>query len=153
MATEIERKFLVRNDQWRDGATGVTLRQAYLARDPERAVRVRTSGDRAWINIKGSTQGISRLEFEYEIPLADADEMFALSLDPAIEKTRYLIEHEGHRWELDEFHGANAGRLVAEIELESEDTEFPLPAWAGEEVSDDPRYYNASLSQHPFSTW
>ena len=153
MAIEIERKFLVKNNQWRAGAIGTELRQGYLARDPERAVRVRISSDRAWINIKGPTQGTSRPEFEYEIPLADAGELLALSIDPPIEKTRYVIEHEGHRWELDEFHGANAGLLVAEVELITEDATFPLPPWAGEEVSDDPRYFNASLSKHPFKTW
>ncbi len=153
MATEIERKFLVNGDQWRKEGTGTELRQGYLARDPERAVRVRISAEKAWLNIKGATKGISRLEFEYEIPLDDALELLALSVDPPIEKTRHIIDHEGHRWELDEFHGANAGLLVAEIELESESTGFPLPPWAGAEVSDDPRYFNAALSKAPFTTW
>jgi CYTH domain-containing protein len=153
MATEIERKFLVTGDQWRDGAVGSQFRQGYLVRDRERSVRVRIAGDEAWLNIKGATKGISRQEFEYRIPLDDALALLALSMDPPIEKTRYLINHEGHLWEVDEFHGANGGLLVAEIELENESNEFPLPPWVGDEVSDDPRYCNACLSRRPFRTW
>jgi adenylate cyclase len=153
MATEIERKYLVTGDQWRDGAVGSQFRQGYLARDPGRSVRVRIAADEAWLNIKGATKGISRQEFEYRIPLDDALALLALSVDPPIEKTRYLIKHEGHLWEVDEFHGANDGLLVAEIELESESNEFPLPPWVGDEVSGDPRYCNACLSKRPFRTW
>ncbi len=153
MATEIERKFLVTGDQWRSGATGTALRQGYLARDPERTVRVRIAGNQAWLNIKGATTGISRAEFEYEIPVAEANEILALSIDPPIEKNRHLVSHGGHHWEIDEFHGANAGLVVAEIELESESDAFDQPPWIGAEVSDDPRYYNAALSKNPFTTW
>ena len=153
MATEIERKFLVRGDDWRDGTAGTALIQGYLARDPDRAVRIRIAGDHAWLNIKGATTGISRLEFEYGIPLEDAHQLLALCIDPPIEKTRHIVHHQGHRWEIDEFHGANAGLCLAEIELTEECASFPLPPWAGAEVSSDPRYYNASLSRNPFTCW
>lgn len=153
MATEIERKFIVTDGQWRRDAATTEIRQGYLVREPQRTVRIRTAGDKAWLNIKGATKGISRLEFEYEISPADAAELLSLSVDPPIEKTRHRIDYKGHRWEIDEFHGANAGLLMAEIELRSEHAEFPLPPWVGKEVSDDPRYYNASLSKTPFSTW
>ena len=153
MATEIERKFLVVGEAWRADATGTDLRQGYLCRDPQRTVRVRIAGPRAWLTIKGATTGISRQEFEYEIPVAEALELLALSVDPPIEKTRYLIEHAGRTWELDEFRGANEGLLLAEIELESESATVDLPPWVGADVSDDPRYFNAVLSARPFNTW
>lgn len=153
MATEIERKFLIIGDEWREGATGTELRQGYLARDPDRVVRIRISDKQAWLNIKGATTGISRLEFEYEIPVGEALQLLALCVDPPVEKTRYIVHHEGHRWELDEFHGENIGLRVAEIELEDESAAFPLPPWVGTEVSSDPRYYNAALSKNPFTRW
>jgi adenylate cyclase len=154
MPIEIERKFLVVGDSWRRGATGTLFRQGYLCTDPERTVRVRLAGDRGTLTIKGLTEGISRAEFEYPIPAAEAAELLdRLCLRPLIEKTRYRLEHAGRIWEIDEFSGVNEGLILAEVELESADAQPELPPWAGKEVSADPRYYNASLVQHPFSMW
>lgn len=155
MATEIERKFLVRNDGWRAQAQpGKRYRQGYLTSDARSSVRVRVAGDQGYLNIKSATLGITRMEYEYAIPLHDAEEMLAhLRAGPLIEKTRYLVEHAGHVWEIDVFEGDNAGLVVAEIELQSQDETFALPGWAGEEVSHDPRYYNVSLVTHPYKDW
>ena len=153
MAQEIERKFLVRDARWRDGAEGRRMRQGYLSLDPERTVRVRVSGDRAWLNVKGRTEGVRRLEFEYPIPADDAMALLALCGSAVVDKTRYLVRHEGHTWEVDEFHGDNEGLLMAEIELSHEDEPFVRPPWVGAEVSGDARYYNSSLAQRPFRTW
>ncbi|NHA15316.1 CYTH domain-containing protein [Thioalkalivibrio sp. XN279] len=153
MPHEIERKFLVRDDSWRDGAEGRRMRQGYLSLDPERTVRVRISGDRAWLNVKGRTDGVRRLEFEYPIPVDDATALLALCGGAVVDKTRYLVRHGAHTWEVDEFHGDNEGLLVAEIELAHEDEPFVRPPWTGSEVSGEPRYYNASLAQHPFKAW
>lgn len=153
MPAEIERKFLVADDAWRAGAVGTRYVQGYLSRDPERTVRVRRAGDRAFLTIKGISRGISRPEFEYAIPVAQAEDLFALCLGPLIEKTRTIVEYSGKRWEVDEFAGDNAGLVVAEIELKGEDEVFDLPPWAGAEVSDDPRYFNSSLSERPFKSW
>ena len=155
MSVEIERKFLVKNENWKSSVRSEkSLKQGYLSRAGQVTLRARISGDKAWLTLKGASEGISRLEFEYEIPRADAEAMLArLCADPPIEKTRYLIDHAGHTWELDVFDGANAGLVMAEIELSSEDEAFDLPGWAGDEVSDDPRYYNASLSKNPYKNW
>lgn len=155
MPTEIERKFLVKNEQWKDFANdGTPIRQGYLNANKERNVRVRQKGDQAFLTIKGKTVGISRAEFEYEIPLADALELFKLCDQPMIEKVRYLVAGpDGHSWELDVFEGDNQGLIVAEIELEAENTPFTLPDWAGDEVSHDPRYFNANLNKVPFNKW
>ncbi len=154
MAQEIERKFLVRGDYWRQEAAGQRLRQGYLSSDPERVVRVRSIDDKAWLTIKGQTRGISRSEYEYQIPPEDAASMLnELCLQPTIDKTRYRIALAGHVWEVDEFHGANRGLVVAEIELEDENEAFERPEWLGEEVSGDPRYFNSNLIAHPFSEW
>ncbi len=154
MAREIERKFLVIGDDWRGLAPGKDYRQGYLSTVAERTVRVRVAGERAFLTVKGISVGASRAEFEYGIPVADADEMLdGLCERPIIEKTRYRIPHEGFVWEVDEFAGANAGLIVAEIELASEDQQFPHPSWIGEEVTGDPRYFNANLIAHPFSAW
>jgi adenylate cyclase len=154
MAVEIERKFLVINDNWRAGAGGVLYRQGYLSTDPERTVRVRLEGDSGRLTIKGKSQGISRAEYEYPIPAGDAANLLEkLCQRPLIEKTRYRIAFAGHLWEVDEFHGENQGLLIAEIELASERAEFERPDWVGQEVSDDPRYFNASLVKNPFSRW
>lgn len=152
MALEIERKFLVNGDGWRTGG-GVTTRQGYLSRVPGRTVRVRVAGDAAWLTIKGITTGAARAEFEYEIPLDDARALLRLCDGPLIEKTRHVVHFRGFDWEVDEFHGANAGLVVAEIELESSEEAFERPAWLGAEVTDDHRYFNASLVEHPYSTW
>lgn len=154
MAQEIERKFLTNNDRWKKGLEGRLFRQGYLSLVKERTVRVRLVGDLGLLTIKGITQGITRREYEYEIPADEAAEMLDnLCERPLIEKTRYLLDDEGFRWEIDEFHGENAGLVVAEIELESEGQDFPRPDWLGEEVSGDPRYFNSNLISHPFSQW
>ena len=152
MATEIERKFLVQGTQWRNEA-GTRIKQGYLNRDKARTVRVRVRGDQAFLTVKGLTQGASRAEFEYEIPLADAEELLKLSDGPLIEKTRYVVVHDGSKWEVDEFQGDNSDLVVAEIELQSKDEQFSRPPWLGREVTDDSRYYNSSLASHPYRDW
>lgn len=153
MGVEIERKFLVRSDAWRS-VEGTRYCQGYLSSVMERTVRVRTVKDKGYITIKGVTSGASRSEFEYEIPLEDANQMLnELCEKPLIEKYRYKIAHGGFIWEVDEFLGDNAGLTMAEIELPSEDQSFDKPAWIGEEVTEDPRYYNANLIKHPFTQW
>ena len=155
MGVEIERKFLVVDDTWRAVASpGMRYRQGYLSTDPNSSVRVRVSGDRAWLNIKSATVGVTRLEYEYEIPSADAHAILEeLCVKPLIEKTRFIVEHDGRTWEVDVFEGDNAGLVVAEIELQAADEAFNLPAWAGEDVSEDVRYYNQRLVEHPYSSW
>lgn len=153
MAEEIERKFLVRNGAWRDGSPGTRMVQGYLTRDVDRTVRVRIGGDRAWITIKGRNEGITRREFEYEIPLADGRELIGMCLPGVIDKTRHRVEHAGMVWEVDEFHGDNQGLVVAEVELENAEELPELPPWAGDEVSADARYYNSSLTEKPFKEW
>ena len=155
MAREIERKFLVRRELWRpDPARGVRYRQGYLSSDPNRVVRVRTADSHAFLTIKGLTQDNQRPEFEYAIPVADADAMLdGLCLRPLIEKTRYRESVGGDTWEIDVFEGENAGLIVAEIELPNPDARFERPAWLGDEVSADPRYFNSNLIRQPFSRW
>ena len=154
MGVEIERKFLVVDERWRALGVGVSLRQGYLSSHPERVVRVRIEGDLAMLTIKGRSVSASRGEWEYPIPLADAEQFLAsLCEQPLIEKKRYRIQHEGMLWEVDEFFGANAGLVVAEIELEAEDQPFSRPDWLGAEVTDDARYFNANLIGHPFTEW
>jgi adenylate cyclase len=155
MAQEIERKFLVKDDSWRATAgAGKPYLQGYLCTDRERVVRVRVKDDRGFLTIKGLRQGISAAEYEYPIPAAEAEEMLQkLCLRPLIEKLRYEVSHEGLLWEIDEFQGDNAGLIVAEVELDSEEQQVILPPWAGPEVSHDKRYANASLVQSPFSSW
>jgi adenylate cyclase len=152
MATEIERKFLVQGTDWRHVA-GVPFSQGYLNRDKERTVRVRIAGDKAFLTIKGVTQGATRAEFEYEIPVADAEHLLKLSDGPIVQKNRHVIVHEGSTWEVDEFLGDNAGLVVAEIELSSEDQQFSRPPWLGMEVTHDSRYFNSNLARHPYSSW
>lgn len=154
MATEIERKFLVKSDAWRTGAVGVAYRQGYLSAAKGRTVRVRAAGHNAYLTIKGAREGLSRAEFEYEIPLADATYMLdVLCIQPLIEKTRWTLKYAGFTWEVDEFAGANAPLVLAEVELESEAQAVPLPEWVGEEVSTDYRYTNAYLAQNPYALW
>jgi adenylate cyclase len=151
MGREIERKFLVTDDAWRaEVRSSRRLRQGYLAIDGKTNVRVRADADRAWLTVKGAGEGISRAEFEYEIPLADAEGLLTLCRDRIIDKTRHLVPAGQHTWEIDEFAGANAGLIVAEIELREESDAFVRPAWLGEEVTTDPRYLNASLAVHPW---
>lgn len=155
MPKEIERKFLVRDDSWRKHAgASEHYRQGYLGGSPACSVRVRVSGDRAWLSVKGRTEGVTRQEYEYGIPARDAEEILeTLAEGRLIEKDRYIVEHEGHTWEIDEFLGENAGLIVAEIELSDPDEPFARPEWLGAEVSHDARYYNANLTNHPYATW
>ncbi len=153
MAIETERKFLVVGNSWRDAGEAVHYAQGYLVADLGRTVRVRIAGEQAFITIKGPTDGISRAEFEYPIPLADASEMLKLSPFPIIEKYRTKIVWENKLWEVDQFESENKGLIMAEIELTEPDEPFSLPPWIGEEVTGDPRYFNSYLSQNPYSTW
>jgi adenylate cyclase len=154
VAKEIERKFLVKPRTWSELGPGLKIRQGYLCPAKERTVRVRTYGDHAYLTIKGTTSGISRSEYEYEIPFADATEILDhLCVHPLIEKTRYRIPFAGHTFEVDVFNGANRGLTVAEVELKSPDEKVEFPDWIDREVSDDPRYFNSNLAQKPFSTW
>lgn len=160
MAVEIERKFLVKDDSWREGAKGQKYMQGYMSRGDVATVRVRVTEKGAFLTIKGKpavkegTISAAKLEFEYPVPVTDAQEMLNLLCQgPIIEKTRYCIEHRGMTWEVDEFYGANAGLIMAEVELDSEDQEITLPSWIGREVTSDKRYYNASLSENAYSQW
>ncbi|MFB2934569.1 CYTH domain-containing protein [Aerosakkonemataceae cyanobacterium BLCC-F154] len=154
MAIEIERKFLVNGDKWRSLATGTIYCQGYICTKKEAVVRVRTVGTKGYLTIKGLSVGNSRAEFEYPIPLSDAQTMLETMCEPPlIEKTRYLIKHEELIWEVDEFFGENAGLIIAEVELTAENQVIQLPEWVGMEVSHDPRYFNANLIKYPFSKW
>ena len=155
MGTEIERKFLIKNDSWRARCqAGKRYRQGYFGTPGKASLRVRVAGDKAHLNIKSAELSIRRTEYEYEIPLADADDMLdRLCEHPLVEKTRYLLPLGEHVWEIDEFSGDNQGLLVAEIELTDEREPFTRPDWLGEEVSDDARYYNVNLGKHPYKDW
>lgn len=155
MAVEIEHKFLLANDDWRKCVShSIRYRQGYLSSQPTSSIRVRTSNKQAWLNIKSATIGTHRHEYEYEIPLTDADEILnELCRKPLIEKTRYFVQNNGHTWEIDEFDGDNQGLIVAEIELSEIGASFAKPLWLGEEVTHDLRYYNNNLSTNPYSTW
>ena len=152
MGKEIERKFRVKKDTWRK-VKGTRYHQGYLNSAKERNVRVRTMEDKAYLTIKGIAIGASRMEFEYEIPLQDANELLEICEKPLIEKTRYKVQEGGFVWEVDEFFRENQGLIVAEVELESEDQEFPKPDWVGEEVTGDPRYFNSNLIKNPYTNW
>lgn len=151
MGQEIERKFLLRHDSWRDESLDhERLRQGYLVAEKSRSVRVRIAGERAVLTIKGETRGATRPEYEVPIPLADAEEILeGLCLRPLIDKVRHRLEREAHEWIVDEFRGAHEGLVVAEIELASESESFERPDWLGAEVTGDPRYYNANLVRDP----
>lgn len=153
MGKEIERKYLVTGQDWKESGEGTLFRQGYLNSQKERVVRARTMGEKAVLTIKGITVGATRLEFEYEIPLDDCNQLLDLCEQPIIEKTRYRIPHGGLVWEVDEFHGVNEGLVVAECELASEDQVVEKPDWVGAEVTSDPRYYNSNLIANPFTTW
>ncbi|MFN2382235.1 MAG: CYTH domain-containing protein [Guyparkeria sp.] len=155
MAKEIERKFLLASDTWRHEIEhSDRMVQGYLNDQGPVSVRARIAGSRAWLNIKSRTLGISRDEFEYEIPLADAERMLDhLTTGPVIDKTRHLVRRDGLLWEIDEFHGDNDGLIVAEVELEHVDQPFARPDWLAEEVSHDARYYNVSLVKTPYCQW
>lgn len=154
MAKEIERKFIVDMERWRPAGKGVRIRQGYLPSSARSVVRVRVSGDSAWLTVKGENRGMVRSEFEYPIPLPDALQMLEeLCARPFIEKTRHTVHFSGAVWTVDVFEGENAGLVVAEIELTNENQKITPPPWAGAEVTDDPRYYNSSLTAHPYSRW
>ena len=155
MAIEIEHKFLLANESWRDCVThSVEYRQGYLSAQATSSIRVRISDNHAWLNIKSATIGTHRHEYEYEIPRADAEEILSeLCKKPLIEKIRHFITDNGHIWEIDEFYGENQGLIVAEIELSAIGESFEKPAWLGEEVTHELRYYNNNLSNHPYSQW
>jgi CYTH domain-containing protein len=153
MAKEIERKFLVTGDAYRSADSQV-LRQGYLNRDKHRTVRVRTKGPHGFLTIKGITVGATRDEFEYAIPLADANQMLDCMCErPLIEKRRYVFSYQGKKWEIDEFEGENAGLVIAEVELSDERELFDKPEWVGQEVTHDTRYLNANLVEHPYCRW
>ncbi|MFT5702011.1 MAG: adenylate cyclase [Desulforhopalus sp.] len=154
MGHEIEKKFLITSDAWRGLGAGKEYCQGYLSSGKGTSLRIRTIGERGIITVKGPNEGGTRLEFEYDIPYTDALEMLEqLCHKPLIEKTRYKILFGGFIWEVDEFKGENAGLIFAEIELESIDQAFDIPDWIGEEVTGDPRYYNANMVSHPYSQW
>ena len=154
MGIEIERKFLIRHGAWTPSGSGTHFKQGYLNSQKERVVRVRIEGTRAKLTIKGPTTGVSRSEFEYEIPVADADILLDhLCEQPLIDKHRHIETLGGRTWEIDVFHGLNEGLIVAEVELPSEDAALELPPWIDREVSGDPRYFNSNLLKHPYSTW
>jgi adenylate cyclase len=154
MGTEIERKFLVKSDAWRAGvAERSVLRQGYLAAENGNTVRIRVAGDKAWLTVKGPAAGSRRAEFEYAVPTDDALAMLELCGTRLVDKVRSLVPSDGHVWEVDEYAGPNAGLITAEVELDSENAEVPLPPWLGPEVTGDRRFDNASLSARPFGTW
>lgn len=153
MGVEIERKFLLADDSWRHGAVGIAYAQGYLSRGTGRTVRVRIAGEKSFLTIKGPVSGITRDEFEYQIPLEDARKMIPLCDGEIIQKTRYRIPFSNHVWEIDEFHGANQGLLVAEVEMRDPHEIVTLPSWVGAEVTGDPRYYNSALVSKPYSSW
>lgn len=154
MPREIERKFLVRGDAWRSAATSsAAFSQGYLLNSVGKSIRVRLAGEKAWLTIKAAAEGIARHEFEYPIPPEHARELLALCEGPLIEKARHFVPMENFVWEIDEFAGENAGLIVAEIELPTEDTDFLRPPWLGEEVTHDPRYLNAALVKNPYCRW
>jgi adenylate cyclase len=155
MAIEIERKFRVLNEDWRAVAQRRTLlRQGYLANTERCSVRVRVAGEAGWLSVKAMTPGIARAEYEVAINPRDAAEMLdKLCQGPLIEKWRHIVPHGGREWEIDEFLGDNAGLIIAEIELDSEQAQFGRPDWLGAEVTDDVRYYNFRLAQQPYRSW
>jgi len=154
MGTEIEKKFLVRDNSFRSLAQGTRYRQGYLNSAKERVVRVRTIDDKGFLTIKGITTGATRAEYEYEIPVKEAEAMLdELCEQPLIEKNRYKIAYRGFIWEVDEFFGENQGLIFAEVELESEDQSYDKPEWITDEVTGDPKYFNSNLIQNPYKNW
>lgn len=154
MIKEIERKFLVKSAEFKRIAEPEYIHQGFLSTDKERIVRVRIQGNKALLTIKGLTEGITRDEYEYSIPLDDARQLLdSLCIKPTIEKNRYTLEYRGITWEVDEFLGDNEGLVVAEVELDREDQQIEIPAWVGEEISGDPRYFNSNLVKNPYKNW
>ena len=155
MAIEIEHKYLLANDDWREQIIrSIKYRQGYLNSQATCSIRIRISDDHAWLNIKSATIGTHRYEYEYEIPIPDANEIIHnLCRKPIIEKTRHFVIHDGNTWEIDEFEGVNQGLIIAEIELSDIGKGFSKPHWIGKEVTHDLRYYNNNLAIHPYSEW
>ena len=154
MGLEIERKFLLKNNNWKKAVRNqFAIKQGYLNDDPNRTVRVRIKGSKGILTIKGKTVNATRAEYEYEIPLSDAQELINLCEKPIIDKTRYIVDYQNKTWEIDIFYGENDGLILAEIGLDSEQEEFDLPEWAGQEVTTDSRYYNSNLAKKPISKW
>ncbi len=155
MGVEIERKFLVDHEKWKalTKLKGIAYQQGYLVNEKGKTVRIRIAGDKAFITIKGATEGFTRKEYEYEIPLKDGQELLENFNLKGTAKTRFRITVAGKVWEVDEFSAENTGLIVAEIELKDENETFEKPGWLGEEVTSDPRYYNSNLAQNPFSSW
>jgi adenylate cyclase len=154
MAKEIERKFHVLDDRFKKDITPVHIRQGFISTEKHKVIRVRISGPRAFLTLKNEGEGITRNEFEYEIPHGEASEIMELMCGNSIvEKYRYILDYEDHTWEVDEFLGLNEGLLIAEIELQSEDEKFVSPPWLGMEITHDKRYLNAYLAEHPYSSW
>lgn len=156
MGVEIERKFLLKNSNWKklkQLKDPAVIRQGYLSTNPERTVRVRIKNQESFLTIKGISKGFSRQEFEYAIPLTDAESLLQMCEGPLIEKTRYFIQQGEQLWEIDEFFGDNEGLILAEAELEAENHQLEIPDWIGEEVSHDKRYFNSNLAFYPFPDW
>jgi adenylate cyclase len=155
MATEIERKFLVRKDLWYavQKPDGVEIRQSYLVNEPDKVIRIRTAGNSGFLTIKGPTQDATRREYEYPVPVQEAEEILNHFTTKSIGKVRYNIKFDRKIWEIDEFFGDNDGLIIAEIELKSRDEPFEKPSWIGEEVTSDPRYYNSYLCDNPYNSW
>lgn len=155
MADEIEHKFLIKNQQWKQNVHKSTeYKQGYMVSDKNKSVRIRISDNKAWLNIKSATIGTSRKEFEYEIPLEEGTEiLYTLCERPLIEKIRHLVTYKQHIWEIDVFSGDNESLIVAEVELNSIDEHFDKPSWLGQEVTHDIRYYNNSLCKNPYKNW
>ena len=155
MPVEIERKFLLSSNTWRELVDAqYRIRQGYMGEIDKASVRIRVQGDKANINIKSATLSMRRMEYEYDIPLNEAEEMLEqLCKQPQVDKTRFIVEQGKHKWEIDEFYGDNQGLIVAEIELNYENETFEKPEWIGEEVTEDPRYYNVNLIKNPFKNW
>ena len=154
MGLEIERKFLIKNDSWKNEIKKtVSIRQGYLNSEVERTVRIRIQGEQGVLTIKGKNQNVTRKEFEYQIPLDDAINLLSMCEKPIIEKTRFLIPSNRSTWEIDVFDGENKGLVIAEIELTSEEESFDIPNWLGEEVSSESKYYNSSLITNPYGNW
>lgn len=155
MAIEIERKFLVSGDFTNAVERSDRIVQGYLCAAPDKTIRIRIRGDKAFLTIKGASDkaGVSRSEFEYEIPVTDAEALLPLCESGVIDKVRHIVLFKGHTWEIDVFYGCNEGLVLAEIELTSEEESFELPDWISEEVTGKKRYYNAMLSQYPYCDW
>ena len=154
MAIEIERKFLIKQKPFQMAKKSVKIRQGYILNEKAQVIRVREKGEEYFLTIKGNNIGISRLEYDFPITKEDAEELILHFCKTAlISKTRHYVIHNGHTWEVDEFHGSNEGLIVAEIELEAEDESFDIPDWVGEEVTKDPKYYNMNLAMHPYTSW